>query len=253
MLKNALIILIWVLLLMPVPRALADPAIPFGPGEKIRLDVAWCNIPVGHALLEVLPMDEVGGEPAFHFRMNARTNKFADIFFKVRDKVDSYTDAGMNRSLRYENRQREGDYHRDIVVEFDWSGFTARYFNRDEPEKPVQIMPGTFDPLSVFYAFRVMEFPEDGRLLCPVTDGKRSMLGKASIVSRQVVETPAGTFDTYLVEPDLEHIGGVFKKSPRAKLQIWVTADKRRIPVMIKSKVKIGSFTAQLASYTTGR
>jgi hypothetical protein len=50
------------------------------------------------------------------------------------------------------------------------------------------------------------------------------------------------------VEPNLEHIGGVFKKSKDAKLKIWVTADSRRIPVKIKSKVAVGSFVGELMS-----
>ena len=56
------------------------------------------------------------------------------------------------------------------------------------------------------------------------------------------------TFDTYLVEPDLRHIGGVFKKTKNAKLQIWITADNRRFPVKVKSKLKVGSFIAELVS-----
>ena len=50
----------------------------------------------------------------------------------------------------------------------------------------------------------------------------------------------------------MEHIGGVFKKSKGAKLQIWVTSDERRIPVKIKSKVSVGSFVAELVSYESG-
>ena len=50
------------------------------------------------------------------------------------------------------------------------------------------------------------------------------------------------------MEPDLEHVGGVFKRSKDAKVQIWVTADERRIPVKIKSKVAVGSFVGELLS-----
>jgi hypothetical protein len=32
------------------------------------------------------------------------------------------------------------------------------------------------------------------------------------------------------------------------KLRVWVTADKRHIPVKIKSKVKVGSFVGELIS-----
>jgi hypothetical protein len=59
---------------------------------------------------------------------------------------------------------------------------------------------------------------------------------------------PCGIFDTYLVEPDLKDIGGVFRKSKNAKLEVWVTSDNRHIPVKIKSKVIVGSFVAELIS-----
>ena len=59
-------------------------------------------------------------------------------------------------------------------------------------------------------------------------------------------------YETYLVEPDLKYLGGVFKKSEDAKLQIWVTTDERRVPVRIKSKLVVGSFVAELVSYQNG-
>ena len=87
----------------------------------------------------------------------------------------------------------------------------------------------------------------------PVTDGKKCVTGKAKIIERETVTlAQGGIYDTYLVEPELKHIGGVFEKSKKAKLQIWVTADSRRIPVRIKSKVRVGSFVAELISAETG-
>jgi hypothetical protein len=71
-------------------------------------------------------------------------------------------------------------------------------------------------------------------------------MGKATVIKRETITLVSGTYDTYLVEPDLKHIGGVFQKSPHAKLKIWVTADSRRIPVKVRSKVVVGSFVAEL-------
>ena len=79
-----------------------------------------------------------------------------------------------------------------------------------------------------------------------MTDGVKCVIGKATVVGRETVTVPAGTFDTYLVEPDLEHVGGVFKKSKDAKLKVWVTADERRIPVKVASRVVVGNFYAEL-------
>lgn len=77
-------------------------------------------------------------------------------------------------------------------------------------------------------------------------------MARAKVVKREEIKVGGVTYDTFLVEPEMENIGGVFEKSRNAKLQIWVTADNRRIPLRIKSKVKVGSFVAELVSYEDG-
>jgi len=232
--------------LRPGP-ARALEGLPFCAGERLVYTLRWAALTAGESSIEVLPPTEVDGTPALHFRMRARTTEFVDFFYKVRDRVDAFTDTGLNRSLLYLKEQREGSYERDITVRFDWDRFKALYSNTvNGPKEPIGVYPGTFDPLSVFYAFRVMPLKVGATVLRPVTDGVKCVLGRATVLGRETVEVPAGTFDCYLVEPDLSHVGGVFRKSPGAALRIWVTADARRIPVRISSKVVVGSFHALL-------
>ena len=53
-------------------------------------------------------------------------------------------------------------------------------------------------------------------------------------------------YNAYLVEPDTKKVDCLFTKTKEAKVQVWITADERRMPVMIKSAVFIGSFTGEL-------
>ena len=126
---------------------------------------------------------------------------------------------------------------------------TAQYVNGNDVREPIAITEGSFDPLSIFYWSRFPPLAVGGRLQRPVTDGKKHVLGVAHVVRRERIRVPAGSFDTFLIEPDLRHVGGVFEKSPDAKLQLWVTADRRRLPVKLKSKVVVGSFTGELTTY----
>lgn len=242
---TALAILVFVLFLA-VPACAWD-GLPFCAGERLTYDLRWAAVSAGSASIEVLPEEDLDGQPALHFRMRARTNGFVDVFYKVRDNVDAYTDTGLNHSLLYLKKQREGSYKRDITVRFFWDAMQAQYSNvLNGPKEPIGVYHGTFDPLSVFYAFRVMPLKVGTSVLRPVTDGVKCVLGRATVVDRETVEVPAGTFDCFVVEPELEHIGGVFEKSKDAALRIWVTADARRIPVRISSKVVVGSFHALL-------
>jgi hypothetical protein len=44
----------------------------------------------------------------------------------------------------------------------------------------------------------------------------------------------------------MKNLSGVFKKSPKGILRVWYSVEDNRIPVLIKSKVVVGSFTAKL-------
>jgi len=228
-------------------QAAAEPT-AFQPGERLTFTLKWTIVPAGTAVLEVLPREHMAGQDAFHFVLTARSNAFVDAFYTVRDRVDAWADAAMQRSLLYRKKQREGSTHRDITVTFDWEAMTAQYVNGNDVREPIAITEGSFDPLSVFYWSRFAPLAVGERLQRSVTDGKKHVLGIAHVVRRERIRVPAGRFDTFLIEPDLRHVGGVFEKSPEAKLQLWVTADQRRLPVKLKSKVVVGSFTGELTT-----
>jgi hypothetical protein len=222
----------------------------FRSGERLTFVLKWTIIPAGEAVLEVLPKEHMAGIDAYHFVLTARSNAFIDAFYMIRDRVDAWSDAAMTQSLLYRKKQHEGSTRRDITVSFDWEAMTAQYINQGEARVPIPISPGTFDPLSIFYWSRSVDLVAGGRIKRSVTDGKKHVLGVADVVRRETIRVPAGTFDTLLIEPDLSHVGGVFEKSPDAKIQLWVSADPRRVPVKLKSKVVVGSFSGELVSIT---
>ena len=63
------------------------------------------------------------------------------------------------------------------------------------------------------------------------------------VLRKERVKVPAGKFDCIVVEPVMRS-AGVF--SHKGKLTVWLTDDDVRIPVLMKSKVMIGSISAVL-------
>ena len=220
--------------------------LPFSAGEKLTYNLRWGFIPAGKAMLAVLPETEIEGVTANHFLLTAQSNSFIDAFYKVRDQVDSYTDLGVTKTLFYTKKQLEGNTHNDIVVTFNWEGLTAQYTNFGEPKEPILIEPGSLDPLSIFFYARTLDLDVGSIISYPVTDGEKALTGQARIVKRERIKVPAGEFDTFLMIPDLKDLGGVFKKSKKAKMFIWITTDSRRILVKFRSKVIVGSFISEL-------
>jgi hypothetical protein len=250
-----IVIFTWTVLMIISCLPVSSPATtqkpsgpPYGVGEKLVFKLKWMFIPAGEAILQVLPAGTIDGDAVSHFLLTAKSNSFVDKFFMVRDIINAWPNREVTRSVRYEKKQREGRTVRDVVVEFDWRQRVARYANYGKQRPPIPIMPGTLDPLSAFYHVRNIDLREGMEIQRPITDGKRCVIGKATVVKRETIRVGDKTYDTFLLEPELEHVGGVFEKDKDAKIKVWVTADRHRIPVRLTSKVVVGSFVGELVS-----
>ena len=223
----------------------------FCPGEKITFEVRWAFVKAGEATLEVLPNEIMDGSTAYHFLYTAKTTKFVDTFYRIRDRIESYTDTDLTRSLLYKKRHESKRIKENTVI-FDWDKKEAQSVSKGEVLNSIQLDENNLDPLSVFYAFRVGKPDKNNEITINLTDGKRSIRSTAKMLKKKKITVNGTKYNTILVEPVIEGVSGVFEKSKNAKIKIWVTDDKRRIPVRIKSKVTVGSFVADLISYTPG-
>lgn len=229
--------------------ALADHQnVPYQPGEVLTYQLNWEFVPVGTAVLQVLPVEIINDLPVNHFLVNVATNEVIDTVYKVRDRIDAYANSGMTQSVLFKKKQREGRTKRDVTVTFDWDRLTAQYSNAGKMRPPIAIRAGTFDPVSLFYAFRLQDLQANSVMEAPVTDGKSLVIGKARIYGKEWVEIGLGRYETWLVEPDIKDAGGVFENSQDAQLRVWLTADAYRIPVKVACRASVGHFTAELVS-----
>jgi hypothetical protein len=73
---------------------------------------------------------------------------------------------------------------------------------------------------------------------------------EVKVLRREKVKVPAGEFDCLVVEPVLQ-ASGIFKHEGR--LTVWLTDDQFKIPVLMKSKVAVGSIASKLKNYTLGK
>jgi hypothetical protein len=69
-------------------------------------------------------------------------------------------------------------------------------------------------------------------------------------LNRERIKVKAGVFNTIVVEPLLQ-AAGLFKHE--GKLTVWLTDDGLHLPVLMKSKVLVGSIVAELTDYRLGR
>jgi hypothetical protein len=221
--------------------------LPFQPGEKFIFKITWGDILIGHATLEVLPLAQVNDQPALHFALSGKTEGVIDRVYRVHTRIEAFTDKDLTRSVYFKNRI-SGRHNKLITYHFDWKHSSVQRTENGEKRMPITILPGTFDLVSVFFFSRLQPMWTNAVYERSVTDGKKNVLGRMKIVSRENIMVSGKTYDTFLIEPETKHIGGVFKKSRYPKIQLWVTADTRRMPVKASTKVIVGSFLAELIS-----
>jgi hypothetical protein len=103
------------------------------------------------------------------------------------------------------------------------------------------------DVLSAFYWVRTQDFKVGDVLEVEAMDNLKTYRLAVKVLDREKVKVKAGTFDCFKIQPVL--LGeGLFKA--KGEVFIWVTADEARIPVMMKSKIFIGSISAKMINYT---
>lgn len=241
--------LLLLLLFFSLPAAVgigsAEPGVV---GEKLYFQIRWGVILAGSAELSRLPNETLAGVECAHFQLTARTLTIVELFYKLRQQIDSYTDLGVERSLLYK-KQEESRNPRDLIVRFDWLRNQAQYTNFGEPLDPIPIPPGTLDPLAIIYYLRRQPLGSQAEFQRPVTDGKENVLGRAKYLGEETISIAGRSYHTYVFEPDLQQVKGVFEKSPGAKMTIWLTTDERHLLVKLKSKIIVGSFVAELLGY----
>jgi len=223
------------------------PEVPFAIGERLEYSLSWGIFNVGRGILEVHPMTEIDGEPVWHFSLTVRTNRFADAFYRVRSRFDSYVAADFSGTVHYEKVQREGGSERDIVVYFDREAKTATYTDRDYREDPIEIEYPIFDPLGIVYYFRTLDLDVDRSYELRATDGKRAMLMPVRIAKSERIRVPLGRFHTLFLEPNTGDMEGVFEQGDDNSVRLWFQRDSPHAPVQVSGKVAVGHFWAKLS------
>jgi len=244
--RHGLLISALVLSLISVGRAKEKTEL-FRVGECLRYTVRWEMVPAGTATFRVRDILQIAHMPAWHFELEVRSNQYIDLLYKIRDRYEGLIDIRLTQSLLYRKTQ-SGKDKKQVVVAFDRESGTAVYSNYGEKRPPLPILPDTVDPLSAFYKMRTMDFDSEKTISFSVTDGKKKFMQTVEVIDRQTLVSDDGkSWDTYLIVPSAAHFSGVFAKSDDPGINIWVTADERKIPVRIEVKVFIGHVVFDLA------
>ena len=214
--------------------------------KKFTYYVYWAGIRAGKAV-----MDYDGTADSIKIRTHATSAKLITFFYKVDDVAESilYPDG---YPMKHTLVVRQGRHRRHKITEFE----------RQENNRPQKVIyqnvlkktltehyldRPAYDSLSAFFELTKRPLTVGNSEYIDVFDSNKLYNAEVKVLGKERIKVPAGEFDTILVKPILKSEGIFIKKGD---IYIWVTDDDRRLPVLFKSKVKIGHFTVQLIEGT---
>ena len=212
--------------------------IPFKIGEHLTYTLQFNVIKMGRGYLSVEANDTISSIAYYHVKFQAKTSKFADNIYRVRDYIDIWLNTSDLTTIKLVKQLNEGNYHKKYDTSIDYNNSIA-IVNNDT----LKITGAVRDPYSLLYYFRTIPL-EIGQILNFTTlDNKKLTEFQVIIDGKETVKTPAGTFPCIIIKPFRE--GKTLLKND-GDMKIWFSDDELRLPVQIQIKLKFGSMLLQL-------
>jgi len=222
------------------------------PGEILTYDVSWSNIvTAGIATMEIKEGTLPDGKQVLRFIVTTHSAGLVDKFYRVNDRLESVFDPGIMQSLKLSLNASHGKKKRRRELVFDHENKTVVSRLNDDPPQTIEIPDQVQDALSSLYYLRTRSDLIVGTtIVITVHDSGKNWSVEIQILGREKVTTPAGKFATIKVRtyPKYE---GVFMN--KGEIFVWITDDGRRIPVLMKSTISIGSIVSTLRSIVPGK
>lgn len=220
-------------------------AVPFPSGETLSYTIAWLQVEGGAMTLETQRETTPDGVPVHRITLLAESNDYVDKFYPVRDRYETWVDARDFQPLRFERAVKEGKYASQDLEEFDLTKRLASFRDGKTP------LPEKFhDIISSFYFLRTQTFETGKAVNIDVFSRGRLYKVAARVLGKEKVETEAGTFDAWKIQPVMREKESEDDRN-KGKLFLWFSDDARRLPVMARTVLPIGSVTARLKSVKT--
>jgi hypothetical protein len=217
----------------------------FKPGETLTYAISWSKmITAGIAVMEVKEETLKSGRAVLEFFVTGRSAGLVDKLFPVHDTVQSVFDPLIMESLSYSLRQSHGrrKVRRELV--FDHARKKAVITLNDGAPESFDIPDSVQDALSSLYYLRTIEDLTVGKAVTVnVFDSGKNWSVEVHPLGKEKVRTPAGEFATIKVKTRPKYKGVFMNKG---EVFIWLTDDSRKVPVLMTSKITVGSFVFTL-------
>ncbi len=219
----------------------------FKPGEKLTYRVHYGIIDAGEAVLEIKDSPYTfENRDAYYAVGTGKSLGAFDLFFKVRDKYETYIDKKGVFPWYFKRRVDEGGYKISQDYTFDHSEGEVSTQKEETHEIPM----GVQDMISAFYYARTFDFSKikkgDIFEIPTFVDDELFNL-KIKYQGKETIRIRDGKFKALRFVPVLQE-GRIFKDEE--DLNVWISDDNNKIPLLVRSKLVVGSVKMELTDYT---
>jgi hypothetical protein len=223
---------------------------PFENGEKAVYQATWNGMfSVATAEIRTVPT-VIDGKRVYQVRVEAKTARALDLIWRMRDTISSTFDAKGLMPERYTFKQRENSKVIDTEARFDpaakqWS------VNRQQVGKKPRVYyfdsNNTLDPITAVYLARSTDFKVGDKLYFKVFGGRYQYLLELFVQNKEPVALSSGkTVEAYRIVPRVQNITKNGYATRFNEAAIWISADERRVPVKLSSKIAFGTVQLEL-------
>lgn len=220
----------------------------FRPGEFLKYRVHYGLITAGFATVKVgNSMVREKDRPCYHIVVENYTTSTFDVFYKVRDKYESFFDQDALLSLRFNRYIEEGKFISYTETHFDHLSHKARYINNKKQVSYYSIPQNIQDVISAFYYARTrydnQRLKIGDRISLQNFIDRKTVALQAELKKREEIKVEGVKYKALKFNLLIEEAGMVTDNS---KIEFWITDDANKIPIRIKSDLPIGSLKADL-------
>jgi len=216
------------------------PGLPFDIGEELNYNVflGSAPTPVGTASFRVRARQKYFNRDGVLLTGQAGTNAAAQRIFFANDQISSYVDATTLLPFRTQLSLREGRRSVNDTIIFDQDRGNALTDKGTRIEIPV----GTHDILSVLYALRSFDLtpPKRNAVSFIINNRPRTFFVKAE--RRETIQLNNKAIEAVQLSLTTDD-----PQSDKFALRLWVSTDRRRLPLRATAATELGLVRADLA------
>lgn len=239
-------------LLSPLLQNPASTAIQTAPwkNEQLKYGVYYSFVKAGTAYIKNQGLADINGRPTYLIQTSAFSAPVIDTVFRVRDINYSWIDAETFYSKGYSQSLREGNYKRDewVIFDYDSNKYRGQIKKKGEPRNiQGSLSQQVLDILSALYYVRIHPLEPGKDIVFDIINREEQYPLVVKVLGKETVKTAAGKFKCIVVEPQFRG-EGIFVSKGKS-LKVWLTDDKYKMPIKMKTEVFIGSVSAELLEY----